>query len=112
MCTLHENPTSHSGLRWPVARTGAQTTGDALALYSALSGGEGMTGAPVESIDEFAPVRAICSTWRCVSYCGMPPPAERSSGTIYDAGLVQIAEIVHENDLRDGAFREAGDTGC
>ncbi|MBV9773576.1 MAG: NAD(P)/FAD-dependent oxidoreductase [Gemmatimonadetes bacterium] len=44
---------------WPVARGGSQSIADALISYLRSLGGEIRTGAPVENIDELAPVRTI-----------------------------------------------------
>ena len=44
---------------WPVARGGAQKISEALASYLKSLGGEIVTGAPVESIDELPDARAV-----------------------------------------------------
>ena len=44
---------------WPIARGGSQKLADALASYLRALGGEIVTGAGVESIDELPPARAI-----------------------------------------------------
>jgi phytoene dehydrogenase-like protein len=47
------------GVGWPVARGGSQKIADALACYLKALGGEIRTGAPVESIDDLPPARAV-----------------------------------------------------
>ncbi|HKS69304.1 MAG TPA: NAD(P)/FAD-dependent oxidoreductase [Ktedonobacterales bacterium] len=44
---------------WPLARGGSQTIVDALAAYLRELGGEIVTGAPIASLDELPPARAI-----------------------------------------------------
>jgi len=44
---------------WPFPRGGAQKIADALASYLRSQGGEIVTGAPVRSIDELPPARAV-----------------------------------------------------
>ena len=64
---LHRLPTAAFGLvlgvlghavGWPRPRGGSQRIADALASYFQSIGGEIMTGAPVQSIDELPPARA------------------------------------------------------
>ncbi len=44
---------------WPIPRGGSQTISDALAAYFRSLGGEIVTDAPVSSIDELSPARAL-----------------------------------------------------
>lgn len=44
---------------WPVAKGGSQKIADALSAYLRSLGGEIVTGAPVESVDDLPPARAI-----------------------------------------------------
>lgn len=44
---------------WPVVRGGSQRLADALASYLRSLGGEIVTGAPVENVDELAPARTV-----------------------------------------------------
>jgi phytoene dehydrogenase-like protein len=68
MVPLTASPTAAFGLTlaaaghavgWPVARGGSQAIADALASYLRSLGGEIVTGAPVESVDELRGVRTI-----------------------------------------------------
>lgn len=68
MVPITESPTAAFGLTlaiaghavgWPVARGGSQKIADALASYLRSLGGEIITDAPVEDIDEIGPTRAI-----------------------------------------------------
>jgi len=68
MVPLTASPTAAFGLTlaaaghavgWPVARGGSQAIADALASYLRSLGGEIVTGAPVENVDELRGVRTI-----------------------------------------------------
>lgn len=68
MVPITQSPTAAFGLTlavaghavgWPMARGGSQAIGDALASYLRSLGGEILTGAPVENVDELAPARAV-----------------------------------------------------
>lgn len=68
MVPLNRSPTGAFGLTlasaghavgWPIARGGSRGISAALASYLRSLGGEIVTGAPVENIDEFAGVRTI-----------------------------------------------------
>ena len=50
---------SGHAIGWPFARGGAQHISDALASYLRSLGGEVLTGAPVGSLDELPPARAV-----------------------------------------------------
>jgi hypothetical protein len=70
---LHETQRSRSGSRWRIAEHTVGWPGRAgrsLDYGGRALGGEIMTGAPVESIDEFAPVRFILLD--SARYCGWP----------------------------------------
>jgi phytoene dehydrogenase-like protein len=49
---------AHAG-GWPFAKGGSQKLSDALASYLRSLGGEIVTGAPVETVDELPPARAV-----------------------------------------------------
>ncbi len=68
MVPLTRSPTAAFGLTlaaaghavgWPVARGGSRSIADALAAYLRSLGGEIVTGAPVENVDELRGVRSI-----------------------------------------------------
>jgi phytoene dehydrogenase-like protein len=68
MVPLTRSPTAAFGLTliaaghavgWPIARGGSQSIANALASYLRSLGGEVVTGAPVENIDELQGVRTI-----------------------------------------------------
>lgn len=68
MVPLERSPTAAFGVTlvaaghavgWPVARGGSRSIAHALAAHLRSLGGEIVTGAPVENIDEFAGVRTI-----------------------------------------------------
>ncbi len=68
MLPLERSPSAAFGLilgvtahavGWPIARGGSQKLADALASYLCSLGGEIVTGAPVESIDDLPPARVV-----------------------------------------------------
>ncbi|HEV2148538.1 MAG TPA: NAD(P)/FAD-dependent oxidoreductase [Longimicrobiaceae bacterium] len=68
MVPLTASPTAAFGLTlaaaghavgWPIARGGSQSIADALASYLRSLGGEIVTGAPVENVDELRGVRTV-----------------------------------------------------
>jgi len=84
---------AHAG-GWPFARGGSQKLSNALASYLRSLGGEIVTGAPVETLEELPPAKAILcdlTPWQMLELAEFPPRYRRRlRGFRYGPGVFKV----------------------